>query len=144
MNLVKVFFVQAIGEGQLETESLWCIKEGQIFEVNNIPFIARRIALGDKILAEFDPEEKVYYFDDFVDVSGNSTLRVYFSEPKLIDETVERLNSLGCESEILLQRQILAVNVPKNVDYLPIKHYLDEGENKKLWTYEESCLAHQY
>jgi hypothetical protein len=144
MEKQKVFFVQEIGKDEFETESLWCIKEGPNFVIDNIPFVAKRISLGDTIKAEYDTDDKVYYFDDFVSVSGNTTVRLYFEDATHIEQTRERLNTMGCEGEIFLARKILAVNVPRDVDYLPIKAYLDEGENNHLWQYEESCLAHEY
>ena len=74
----KIFFVQDIGENEFETESLWCIPDGDNYIVDNIPFVAKRISLGDTIKAEYDTNEKVYYFDDFVSVSGNTTVRIFF------------------------------------------------------------------
>jgi Domain of unknown function (DUF4265) len=100
--------------------------------------------MGDTITAEFDEEENEYYFDAFVEVSGNSTIRLYFEDSRLIDEVREQLNEFGCESELFLQRRIVAINVAKLVSYKEIKSYLDNGEAKSLWDYEESCLAHDY
>jgi hypothetical protein len=140
----KVLFIQKVNEEEFETESLWCNKSGDNFIVDNIPFIAKRIALGDVIKAEYDADDKAYYFEDFVAVSGNSTLRIYFEDESLIGEIRSQLGNLGCESEAFLERKVVAVNVPKEVEYKPIKEYLDRGEENDLWTYEESCLAHQY
>lgn len=127
-----------------EIESLWCTKIGDNYVVDNIPFIAKRISFGDTITAEYDENEDVYYFDDFVRVSGNSTIRLYFSEDKLIEKVRKDLSTWGIESEVFLLRKIVALNVPKEVDYKPIKEYLEDGEKRGLWTYEESCLAHNY
>lgn len=143
-NYVKVGFVQEVKEREFETETLWCMSVGDNFIVDNIPFIAKRISLGDVIRAEFDKDDKQYYFDDFVLSSGNTTLRVFFYDDSLIESIRQKLNELGCESEVLLARSIVAVNVPKEVDYSPIKLFLDEGEKKDLWAYEESCLEHDY
>ncbi|MBG9376087.1 DUF4265 domain-containing protein [Panacibacter sp. DH6] len=145
INRQKIFFVQKINENEFEKESLWCIKRGDNYIIDNIPFIAKRISLGDTIKAEYDLEEGVYYFDDFVSVSGNSTVRLYFFKDVILIEDVRKyLNSLGCEGEIFLARKILAINVPSNIDYRVIKQYLDEGELQGKWQYEESCLAHEY
>jgi len=59
-NLQQVFFVQKINDNEFETESLWCKKEGDYFIIDNIPFIARRVALGDTIKAEYDEEDKAF------------------------------------------------------------------------------------
>ena len=140
----KVLFVQKIDEGEFETESLWCTKTGEGFVIDNIPFVARRIALGDIIKAEFDLDEKAYYFEDFVSVSGNSTVRIFLEDIALIPSIREAISKFNCESEIFLDRKIIAVNIPKNVNYAPVKVYLEEGEGIGLWQYEESCLAHSY
>ena len=140
----KVLFVQKLNDAQFETESLWCERKGENYIIDNIPFIAKRVALGDIIKAEYDEEEKAFYFDDFVEVSGNSTIRIFFEDTDIIQEVREQLNKFGCESEGFLERKIVAVNVPKEVGYKPIRSYLDKGESSGLWTYEESCLAHQY
>lgn len=77
-NSIKVAFVQKINETEFETETIWCERDGENFVVDNIPFIAKRISLGDTIKAEYDEKEKMYYFDDFVKTSGNSTIRIFF------------------------------------------------------------------
>ena len=76
-NRTKVFFVQQIDENKYETESLWCKVEDNLFIVDNIPFIAERVSLGDTIEVEFDEDDKQYYFEDFVASSGNTTVRIY-------------------------------------------------------------------
>lgn len=142
---MKVLFVHKYGEGDFEVERLWCTPVRDIiYIVDNIPFIAKNVALGDTITTEFDEEENEYYFDAFVEVSGNSTVRLYFEDHRLIDEVRKQMNEFGCESELFLQRKIVAINVPKLVNYKEIKCYLDNGEAKSLWDYEESCLAHDY
>jgi hypothetical protein len=143
-NHEKVYFVQKIDEGKFETESLWCIRNGDYYIVDSIPFIAKRISLGDTIKAEYDVDDKIFYFEDFIAVSGNTTVRLYFDEFSTIESVREELNNYGCESEVLPQRKIVAVNVPKEVSYKPIKQYLEDGEQSGRWVYEESCLAHKY
>ena len=143
-NTQKIFFVQETGEGEFETESLWCIKIIDYYVVDNIPFVAKRIALGDAISVEYDENDKVYYFNDFIKVSGNSTIRLYFEDENIIQKSREELKKIGCESEALLARKLVAINVPKKTDYIPVKQYLEKGEQNNLWTYEESCLAHHY
>jgi hypothetical protein len=144
MERQKVIFPQINDNGVIENETMWCIKENGNYIVDNIPFVAKRVSLGDTIQVEYDDSEGAYYFEDFVAVSGNTTLRVYFENKESIEEVRKRLGELGCETEAFLGRTLIAVNVPKDVDYRPVKQYLDEGENAGKWTYEESCLAHDY
>ena len=140
----KILFVQKVGDEKFETESIWCIQDGENYVIDNIPFVAKRISLGDTIKAEFDDEDKAYYFDDFVSVSGNTTIRIYFKDEGAIERVRDDLKRLGCESEVFLERKLLAVNIPANVNYGPVKEFLDKGEKENQWTYEESCLAHKY
>lgn len=140
----KVFFVQEVNNGEYETESLWCQVNGENFVVDNIPFIVKKISLGDVIKAEFDESEKRYYFEDFVSNSGNSTIRIFFYSDDLIESTRTWLGESGCESEVLQVRNIVAVNIPKSVIYTPIRTFLELGEQKGQWVYEESCLEHPY
>ena len=143
-NRIKVLFVQKVAEGEFETESLWCIEDGNSYIIDNIPFVAKRIALGDTIKVEYGEDEGAYYFDDFLATSGNSTVRLYFEDGGLIEATREALEKLGCQSEVFLARKIVTVNVPKLVNYRPVKKYLDDGEGENKWQYEESCLSHNY
>lgn len=143
-NNKKVYFVQKTGENEYETESLWCSVDNDNFTVDNIPFIAKNISFGDVIKVEFDEEDKQYYFDEIVSTSGNTTIRIHFFNDKYIESTREWLNKYDCESEVLPARSIVAVNVPVKTNYTPIKKFLEEGEQKRKWTYEESCLEHEY
>ena len=141
---VKIGFVQKIGEGEFETETIWCEVDGENFVVDNIPFVAKGISSGDIISAEYDTDDEMYYFEDIIKTSGNSTVRIMFYDDKDIEPTREWLNKNNCESEGFPKRSMIAVNIPKEVDYKPIKTFLDSGENDGKWTYEESCLEHEY
>ncbi len=144
-NRTKVFFVQQTGDNEYETESLWCKVENNFFVIDNIPFVAERVSLGDTIEAEFDEDDKQYYFEDYIANSGNTTVRIYVYndyEGK-IDEIRNNLKKEGCDTEVFLERNIIAVNVPRVVSYKPVKQYLEGGEGS-LWSYEESCLEHEY
>ncbi|MDX6187745.1 DUF4265 domain-containing protein [Flavobacterium sp. Fl-318] len=143
-NNIKVAFVQKINEAEFETETIWCERNGENFVVDNIPFVAKRISLGDTIKAEYDEDDKMYYFDDFVKISGNSTIRIFLYDDNKIESTREWLNKNDCESEVLLVRSIVAVNIPQKVYYPVIRDFLEEGEKKGNWVYEESCLEHEY
>ncbi|WP_116788705.1 DUF4265 domain-containing protein [Flavobacterium psychrotrophum] len=109
-----------------------------------IPFVAKNIAFGDIILAEFDKDDNQYHFEDFNTNSGNTTVRIFVYDDNIIEETRKWLHIKSCESEVLLVRNIIAVNIPKNILYGPIKLFLDQGERENKWTYEESCLEHSY
>jgi hypothetical protein len=141
---VKVAFVQKIADDEFETETIWCDVKGENFIIDNIPIIAKNIALGDVVKAEFDIDENRYYFEDFVANSGNSTIRIFVYDATTIAPIRKWLNDNKCESEVLPARNIVAVNIPKDIVYTPIKAFLEDGEKNGKWTYEESCLEHEY
>lgn len=142
---IKVAFVQKVGEDEYETETMWCdIVDNNNYMIDNIPMIAKNISLGDIIEVEYDSDEERYYFESLVLASGNSTVRIFVYRDEDIEPTKKWLEENKCESEILRQRNIIAVNIPKEIDYSPVKKYLDDGEAKEVWTYEESCLEHDY
>jgi len=42
---------------------------GVFYIIGNLPFVAKRMALGDTLKVEYDENKKAYYFDDFETVS---------------------------------------------------------------------------
>ncbi|MGB1217863.1 MAG: DUF4265 domain-containing protein, partial [Saprospiraceae bacterium] len=58
----------------------------------------------------------------------------------MIPIVITELKELGCEFELGFKK-VLAVNIPDEVNYNPIKNYLDKGENKGTWEYDEGCIA---
>ena len=94
---IKVNFVQTIDEEtqEYETEGIWCYKAIDGYVVDNIPFVAKRISLGDTIAIEYDEDDKQYYFDGFIATSGNTTVRLYFNDQELIKETQRELEAAG-------------------------------------------------
>lgn len=143
-ELIKVAFVHKTGEDEYETETMWCTKQGENFVLNNIPFVVYNISSDDVFTSEFDEEEQRYYFDSLVARSGNTTVRIFFYDNNNIEPTRQWLNQHNCESEALLARNTVAVNIPKDVDYTLVKGFLDKGELESKWSYEESCLMHDY
>ncbi|MDQ1097670.1 MULTISPECIES: DUF4265 domain-containing protein [Chryseobacterium] len=142
---IKVAFVQKVGDDQYETETMWCdIVDNNNYKIANIPAIVKNVSLGDIIEVEYDIDEERYYFENLVLASGNSTVHILVYRDEDVDPVKIWLEDNKCESKILRQRNIVAVNIPKQINYSPIKKYLDQGEEKEIWTYEESCLEHDY
>ncbi len=71
-------------------------------------------------------------------------MRLIYGDENQIEKIREDFSNFGCKSEVLLQGRVIAVNVPKGIEYGLIKKYLENGENQGDWQYEESCLAHEY
>ena len=138
---VDILYLQKADQ-RIVTEEIPCIKTGDQVEVRKIPFHARRLAFGDIIAVEYDETDRAYYFNKRVTPSGNSTIWVLFDEPRHLLSLRSDLEESGCGTEFAPSMKILAVNVPKNVPYAPIKRLLESGERAGWWQYEESCLSH--
>ncbi|ELR70826.1 hypothetical protein C900_03261 [Fulvivirga imtechensis AK7] len=124
-----------------EIEMLWCIKSGNHYIVDNIPVYVPSVAFKDVV--EGRKVNGELFATQILEVSGNSTVRVLFKNKALIGGTIDKMRLLGCDSEISNIPHLVAFNIPKEIDYFNlVQPYLQEGENKGKWEYEESCLAH--
>lgn len=65
---------------------------------------------------------------------------------KCLDELARLVGSSGCSWEGAHVDRYISIDVPKSVDYLPIKRLLDEGVRAGEWDYKEACLSdsHSY
>ncbi|MGB0930283.1 MAG: DUF4265 domain-containing protein [Chitinophagales bacterium] len=78
---------------------------------------------------------------EIIEESGHSTVRVLFLADKL-KEVSSFLEKKGCSFEKGFDK-FIAIDIPPKVDYQPIKEYLEEGEQKGFWEYDEGCIAHE-
>jgi len=141
---IKVYFIQRTGEDSYETETMWCKQIEEYYQLENIPFIAKNIAAGDIISVEYDEEEGVYYFDEFISYSGNSTVRVRIEDADYRKTIMDELIQMGCEAEGFPAGQLLAINIPQALNYKPIRQYLLNGFNNDKWAFQESCLSEEH
>jgi len=136
----KVKFVYYNLEDELETENVWADKEGQYYRIKNIPFFAPNIAYDDLISVEDDEGE--LFYDDIIEESGNSTVQVIIFDEKNIESVTTDLNNLKCGWEGSHLKGYIAVNIPKIIDYKPVKDYLSDKAEAGVLDYKEACLAH--
>jgi hypothetical protein len=137
-NYVKLLFKHDAFEEE-SIESAWAKKKGEGYELNNILFYAKEYSLGDIIRAE--EIEGELFATDLIEESGHSTIRILFSDVALVQPTRDTLKSKGCASELSNIDQLISVDIPPEVSYASIKHYLDEGLAKELWEYQEACIS---
>jgi len=136
----KVMFDYYDLEGNLAVESVWAAKEGNGYRIKNIPFFAPNIAYDDIISVEDDNGE--LFFDDIIEESGNSTLQIIIFNENDFAEVTKKIESFKCGWEGSHLKGYISVNVPKEINYLPVKSFLgNELENKKL-DFKEACMAH--
>ncbi|WP_280138432.1 DUF4265 domain-containing protein [Pseudovibrio denitrificans] len=104
-----------------------------------IYFYATGVAYGDTVsIIENDGQK---YANEIIEVSGHSTLRIWFNDETYVSVTRNELQQLGCSSEISDQPKLVAVDVPPDVDYQKVQAYLDIGFKSGRWDYEEACLG---
>ena len=136
---IKISFRQETEEGEITAESMWATKIGEHYRIENIPFLIYDVAFHDVVKVE--EVDGVLEAIDVIEESGHSTIRIYFAS-EVSEETLSFLRKQGCGLE-KFSKKVLAVDIPPLVKYEPIKEYLEEGEKKGFWEYEEGCLTHE-
>jgi Domain of unknown function (DUF4265) len=118
----KVLFRVAEDDGSANVETLWGYDLGDDrYRLDNSPFYAYSVSVGDVVLAPVDPDEGRPTYQKVLEKSGNRTVRVILDPPlangNSSDEVVQELLSLGCKrtqaisASLFLRNQILAVCV---------------------------------
>jgi hypothetical protein len=122
----------------VDYEEFWSTPMGEgRFRIENIPFFAKGLALGDIVSAAL--EEEVLRFQEVVEASGHSTIRVIVSSEDAVPAVVERFESLGCATETSYDR-LVALDVPPSVSLDDVREKLDLGYAQSQWDYEEACI----
>ncbi|MDO3644769.1 DUF4265 domain-containing protein [Mucilaginibacter sp. L3T2-6] len=149
-NLVKIlfrFYSDILEEHTVET--MWAKiadAEKGYYKIANIPFYVPVLASGDTVLAQFDEDEGMLIYKETIEHSGNSTIHVIITDDELELQTVYNLfTGLGCPCEGI-NGNYLAIEIPADMDYLPIKERLELMEQDEVIGYAETCLArgHRY
>lgn len=123
-------------------ESLWVLPMGEgLFQVDNIPFFAWELALGDVVTAE--PEGGMWRFKQVVRRSGHATLRLIIYDVVEVPAVIERFAKLGCLSERSHIPGLIALDVPPSTSWTEVKQLLTEGEAEERWGYEEAYLPNE-
>ncbi len=149
-NSVKIFF--RFYSDILEEETTETLladienKEYGYYKLSSIPFYVPKIATGDILWAGYNESEGMLTYRKTVQHSGNSTIHVIILDDGYEINAVRKIfEDMGCRSEKLNQNYF-ALQIPANIDYIPIKRKLDELEKEGILDYAESCLSekHQY
>lgn len=135
---LRVPFTNSAGEA--ETETIWTLKREDGYEIDNIPFYAKELAVGDIVSAELDKEGLLWY-SKLVRASGHSTVRLWFSDARDVSMARDELRRLSCASEVSDLPRLVAVDVPPTVSYARVKEFLEEGERAGTFEYQEACLG---
>jgi hypothetical protein len=123
----KVLFRVPYQDGSVEIETLWAFELGNDkFKIDNCPFYAYDVSLGDVVLAPFDKQENFPTFQKVLSKSRNRTVRIVFDSSALPDvsrEVLTALVALGCGYEGAKSRYF-AVNVPPASDLFAVTDFL--------------------
>jgi hypothetical protein len=139
MSDSKILLTYKDAKGEYQIESVWASRKGDYYEINNIPFFAKNIALGDLVSVEED--EGALYFKELIKASGHSVVQLIILNGNDITQIGSELEKLGCTWEESNIRNWISVDIPQNVSYTFVKKYLDKGEKEERWSYREACLA---
>lgn len=149
-NLVKIlfrFYSDILEEHTAETMWAEVVNAGKdYYRIDNIPFYVPVLASGDIVLAKFDEQEGMLTYKETIEHSGNSTIHVIITDEELELQTVfDLFTGLGCPCEGK-DDNYLAIEIPADMDYLPIKERLEFMEQDEVIGYAETCLArgHDY
>jgi hypothetical protein len=139
---VKVNFrVEQDSDGYppVSVESLWAKPVGSHFEIDSVPFFTREATVADLVRAVPDSSGTLW-FDGIEHRSLRSLIRVVFFERDCQDLVATRLRELGCSVERMTEFNLLAVDVPSEVDLGEVQWYLGEMASAGRLDYEEAIL----
>ncbi|WP_419819742.1 DUF4265 domain-containing protein [Acinetobacter sp.] len=113
------------------------------YVIENIPLYAPNLALGDILLVEKLDDEQLY-FEDLLETSENSTIRIVFFnyDPIIVQKILKEIEGYSINWVGFVGGSYYSLNINKNLDYKKIKFFL-EG-NSKIMDYQESCLSEKH
>jgi Domain of unknown function (DUF4265) len=148
---VKIFFNLDPDDWHgYHTESMWAEPVGPkgVFVLKNSPFFTHDVCYLDIVRAAPGRHVRGLDFAGLVLGSGHSTCR--FLTDRATVEAAEfkalwaELERLGCtyEGGSVRQGQLYSVDVPPATDLAAVRAILQQGQDRKIWIYEEGRIAH--
>ncbi|MYV96822.1 DUF4265 domain-containing protein [Streptomyces sp. SID3343] len=146
---VKVWFAldrDEDGWPPVGVESLWAVDVGEgLVRIDNVPFFVRDLALGDIVRTRVDSEDGRLHFRERLRWSGNCTVRVIpFRDGALrgdMQAVLDLFGPLGVSGEGVERFGLVALGVPANADFGPVRELLARGAIEEWWDFEESCVG---
>lgn len=135
---IRFPFTNTTGDDEIET--MWALKRDDGYEIDNIPFYVKEIALGDVVAATPDADGALWY-SELIRPSGHSTIRLLFSNVASVGAVRDELRRMGCSSELSDIPRLVAIDVPPSAPYEQVKAFLDRGEAEGRFEYQEACLG---
>ena len=118
-------------------EQLYAWPVGDGFQIDNVPFFVKDIAVGDVVAAR--PRETGWYqFDHVVRANGHSTFRIWLAQKASAAPTViEKIRQMGCQAELTLNR-LIAIDAPPAQEPA-LWEYLQRGMTRGDWDLQVGC-----
>lgn len=135
---IKVLFKHSSFEEE-SFESAWVKKIGKEYLLDNLLFYAKEYSLGDSIIIKGIEGE--FYANGVKKESGNSLIQILYSDSSIVEENRLKLKQMGYDSELSNFNKLIALNIPYSKKYIDIIEYLDKGEHKGLWEYQEASIS---
>lgn len=144
-NRVKILFRLERDEDGYppeDAESVWALPVDEGYQVENIPFFVRDIALGDVVKAEPAEDGMLEFSGSVLRRGGHSTYRVLLLKKRNGDPetSIQELQALGLGVEMDLDC-LLAVDVPPHVTLDGIREFLFEKIDSGEWEVQEAYRA---
>jgi len=121
------------------TEPVWAMKEGDYYEIWNVPFFAYGLACYDIIATKQVGIQ--LFFDKKIKNSGHSTYRVFLQENGDFEFYWDILDRLKCTYE-RATKSLYAIDVPPDADIHEVYRILEMGEQRGAWEFEEGFCGH--
>lgn len=142
----KVLFRVEGDEGDINVETLWAFDLGDDrYRLDNMPFYAYSVSLGDVVYAPKDPDEGRATYRSVLQKSGNRTVRVFFDDPvqpgSASDDLLKEMVNLGCEYEGATSRYIV-ITIPPRIELATIRDFL--VDNALTWEHADPSYSELY
>ena len=145
-NLIRVYYNNVDNEPAVE--SIVCEKVGSnTYKLIEIPLWSYSLSLGDTISVSDDPLGNGLSFEAFSEFSGNSTVQIVELIKGGIFQIVPKLEEIVGKDNIRFNSSsYIAVNIPAEIDYMPLRLFLKEYESKEIISFTEARLGknHEY
>jgi len=130
------------GYPPVSSEFLWCIPATHgSYIVDNIPFYAREISMGDEVAA--DVSKGRLAFRCVLKPSANSTIRILVKRKEAQERITSRLQEFGCNTEAMEGMPLIAVSLPPNSQLQRALAYIDEEADLGTVAIEESAVRYR-
>jgi len=129
------------------SESLWASPMNDGFELQNVPFFALGVSLGDVVEGEKDKQGNLR-FAGVLRRGGHSTVRVVAptedSEKSPFQDSFEKLVAAGCryESGTVHDLSVFAVDIPPDSDIGVVYRVLEAARESGVWDWELGFDGH--